>query len=185
MIAVGRVPLAAQYPQNGERLTVHVLFAAQVVGAGLLFPFLLRGAARATQAIAVALPFQVAACALAGEALKDVLPAITFVGAWLASLALWATCLYSTRTRAIGIALASLLTLGGGTLRYLRLEWASSAGQTPAFESASPLLATFALIVHFPAFGSWILLTASACVATGILAARRASARGLRRDPAR
>src|SRR5688500_14317068 len=61
LLAVSGIPLAARYAEPAERLAAHWMMGAQVVAAGLLFPFLLRDVRNSVQVIATAWPFQLAA----------------------------------------------------------------------------------------------------------------------------
>src|SRR5215211_6686279 len=74
LLAVLRVPLAAAYREPAEQLAPYLLFAVQVVAAGMLFPFLLRDWRTAVQVIATAIPFQLAAVYLAGLEPRAMLP---------------------------------------------------------------------------------------------------------------
>ena len=183
LMAVLRVPLAAQYPEPAERLAAHLLFGAQVVGAGLLFPYLLRDARCAVQVVASAWPFQLAAGYLAGMAPAALAWPASLVTAWLITLALYAALLRSPRSRALGVAAAALLTLGGGTLRYLRLEFASAgvdAAPAGGFENASPLLSTLAALDGLGTRPAWVLI---ATLASAALLALLAKARGRATTP--
>src|SRR5688572_245466 len=95
LLAVLRVSLAAAYPEPAERFAPHLLLAIQVVAAGILFPFLLRDWRHVVQVVATAVPFQLAAGYLGGLAVREMLPASTFVAAWFVTLAIWRACLVS------------------------------------------------------------------------------------------
>jgi hypothetical protein len=157
VIAVLRVPLAAAYPEPAERLAPHLLLAVQVIAAGILFPFLLRDWRTAAQVVATAVPFQLASAYLAGVGARGMLPAMTFVLSWIVVLAVWRPCLTLHRMRALAISIATCLTLGGGVLRYLRLEFGRGSSDT-SFETASPLLTTLAALGGESTSPGWLLL---------------------------
>lgn len=174
LVAVLRVPLSAQYPEPAEQMALYPLSGTQVVAAALLFPFLLRDGRCAGQAVASALPFLLGAGFMAGVTPEALIWPAASVAAWLVTLALWAPALQTSRARMIGIAVASLLTLGGGTLRYLRLEFAAGrggAGFNP--ESASPLLSTWANLAGSNTAAAWVLLAVLALAAIGVRVANR------------
>jgi hypothetical protein len=175
LLAALRVPLAAAYPEPAERLAVHVLLAVQVIAAGMLFPLLLRDWRSTLQTIATAVPFQFAACYLAGFDARAMAPAITFVLSWIVVLAMWAATLGSRRATMVGVILATCLTLGGGILCYLRLEF-GGGGDAPAtpFENASPLLTTFTAVDGTSTVPGWVLLAVlGVCGAFALLISRR------------
>lgn len=168
LLVVLRVPLAAGYPEPAERLAPHLLLAVQVVAAGMLFPFLLRDWRAAVQVIATAVPFQLASGYLAGIEARAMLPAMAFCLSWILLLALWRPSLGTARARMLGVSVATCLTLGGGILHYLRLEFAAGSSPGTPFETASPLLTTFAALDVKPLWPGWVLL---AVLAVGTLAA--------------
>lgn len=160
-VAVLRVPLAAHYPEPAEQMAAHLVTGTQVVAGALLFPFLFRSGHAAVQVIASGFPFLLAAGYLAGSAHKDLLWSAAMVSTWLLALALWAPVLRASRARMLGVAVASLLTLGAGLLRYVRIEFAGGGGE-PAFgvESSSPLLSTWVAMEGSWAPAGWVLIAA-------------------------
>jgi hypothetical protein len=162
LIAALRVPLAAGYPEPAERLAPYLLLAVQVAAVGMLFPFLLRDWRSAVQVVTTAVPFQLSAGYLAGLAVRAMLPAMTFALSWIVVLAIWRTSLRTRQTRVSGICLATCLTLGGGILRYLRLEFGPGSDPGSPLENASPLLTTFAALDGQPTFQGWLTLAALA-----------------------
>jgi hypothetical protein len=184
-LAVLRVPLAAQYPEPAERMAAHLVLGAQGVTAALLFPFLFRDTRTAAAVIAAAWPFQLAAGFLAGIAPADLASAAGYVTVWMLTLAACTPLLRTPRASAIGITIATLLTLGGAILRYLRLEFGGGVAEgqfTP--ESVSPLLSTFAAIEGSGPHSGWMLVAGVLCVAALTIGARRIlSSRARRRPP--
>ena len=165
-LAAARIPLAAQYVEPAEHLALHLLLGVQVVVASLLFPFLFRDVRSAIQIVATAIPFQLAAAYLAGLGMTDAMEPAGFVDLWLLTLAVWATVLRPIRAQMLGVAVASLLTLGFATLRYLRLEFTSNPLAGATFETASPLLTIFAAVVGSPTLWGW--LTACSLMTAGL-----------------
>ena len=175
LLAALRVPLAAVYPEPAERLAPHLLLGVQVVAAGMLFPFLLRDRQAAVQVMATAIPFQLAAGYLGGFTAREMLPAIAFGLTWILVLAIWRRALPAPSAQLIGTSVATCLTLGGGILRYLRLEFGADRNPVSGFENASPLLTTFTAIAGGPSMPGWLLLAGIGAVAGGALAVRRYS----------
>jgi hypothetical protein len=173
LLAALQIPLAARYPEPAERLAPQLLLAVQVIGAGMLFPFLLRDWRHAVNIAAPGFPFQLAAAYLGGLATREILPASVFVGAWILILTLWRACLRSPGAQMIGVLLATCLTLGGGILRYLRLEFSLTSAAEPTFETASPLLTTLAAVEGNPTVAGWLLLAGLLLAGVGTLAIRR------------
>src|SRR5688500_886608 len=118
-----RVPLAAAYPHDAERLAAHWVLGMQVVAGGMLFPFLFRDVRTTIQVIATSAPFQFAAAALAALPVRELLGPILLVLCWLIGLAAWAAVLTSARAQLLAVAGANCLTLGGGLVQYLRLDF--------------------------------------------------------------
>jgi hypothetical protein len=184
LLAALQIPLAARYPEPAERLAPQLLLAVQVVAAGMLFPFLLRNWRHAINVAATGLPFQLAAGYLGGLAAREILPASVFVAAWILVLAVWRACLRSLGAQAIGVALAMCLTLGGGILRYLRVEFAPTSAAERTFESASPLLSTLATVEGNPTIAGWLLLAGLLLAGIGTLAVQRFARTRARATPA-
>ncbi len=160
ILAAARVPLAARYPEPAEQLAPHVLVATQVIAAALLFPFLLREWRVAIQLIATAIPFQFAAAILAGWDVRSIADSAACVAVWIVALSLWTASIRTEKSRALGIALASFLTLGAGIAHYLRLEFDPSTATENAFELASPLFTALGSIDGLPPRQGWIFLLA-------------------------
>lgn len=183
LLAVSGFPLAAQYPEPAERVAAYLVMGTQVVAAGLLFPFLLRDARTSVQVIACAWPFQLAAGYLSAIGPGVLVWPAALVTAWLAALAACGSLLRTRRVQALGITVATLLTLGCAALRYLRLEFAADGAQPQLGpENVSPLLSTFAGLQGSSMRDAWILLAIVLVIATTFSAARRFAGRpGLER----
>lgn len=166
-VVVTRVPLWAAYPDAPERLAAYWVFGVQVIAGGMLFPFLLRDFPTAIQILLAAIPFQVAAQALSGERMDALWAPAAIVAGWLLGLACWAGCLRSMRAQAIGIAVVNCLIIGAAALHYLRLEFSIEPSHR-AFETASPLLTTFAAIGGRPPLSGVLVL--SGFIAGGAIA---------------
>ena len=85
----------------------------------------------------------------------------------------WRIALPSSRAKAIGIALATLLSLGGTLLAYFRCEYAlGSSADLTAFACYSPILGALVVSTHdFHIHAPWIMLAIHlilALFATGI-----------------
>lgn len=172
LIAVLRVPLAAQYPEPAEQMAIYLLSGTQVIAAGLMFPFFLRDG-RCAVIIVSGWPFLLAAGYLAGMTPTALLLPAAFISTWLATLALWATASRTPRERMTAAAMVSFLTLGGAVLRYLRLEFAVL--QNPSgfrIESISPLLSTWAAVEQSNALPGWLLLAVLTLAGVAMLVLR-------------
>jgi hypothetical protein len=129
LLASSGWPLAAKYPQPPESQAVRVMLAVQLAGSAMLFPYLLRGWRAAFITIAAAWPMLLLASLLAVVAPRDVIPAASYVSAWVLTLAVWRLALPSRSAQMIGCALASLYILGGSFSEYLHSEF-GTAGST-------------------------------------------------------
>jgi hypothetical protein len=157
-LIVARVPLAAHFPVASETLAPRFVFAAQVITAALLFPFLLRDVRTAAQIVLSAVPFQLAAACLAGAQLRTIVLATLYVDAWLISLTLWSIGIRTELARLIAVAIASSLTLGAAALSYLRVEFNPSFERDSILYSAPPLPATWDILGGSRSISPWILL---------------------------
>jgi hypothetical protein len=169
-IAAARLPLAARYPQPAEQLTPNLLLSAQLIMASLLFPWMLRGARCIAQILAAALPFQLASAYLAGTSAREVAGAVAYVDSFVIVLGLWSPVLRSSLTQSLGIALASCVTLGGGMLRYLRVEYSggSSASVPHTWETVTPLPSTLQALAGQTPAGGWVVIGVLAIAAITI-----------------
>jgi hypothetical protein len=144
-VSAARVPFFAikSFPDPGERLALGVMLVAQIAGAAMLFPYLMRDARAAAMVIASSWPFTILAAFLTGRTdSRPIAAAVVFVTAWLLGLALWRGVLRSDRATAVGVCVAMLLALGAPLLWYLRAEfvlqsdainWGTAAWWGPTF----------------------------------------------------
>jgi hypothetical protein len=160
IIAAARVPLAARYPEPAEQLAPQLLLCGQAIVASLLFPWLLRDFRTTAQMLATALPFQLATVFLSGIPIRELAPAIGYVDAFSGALAIWSPLLRSNLAQSLGVALASCLTLGGGMLRYLRVEYSGGRGASVphTWETVTPLPSTLQALAGQAPLGGWMLL---------------------------
>lgn len=172
LVALLRIPLAAQYPQPAELLAAQVMVVVQVTSIALLFPYLLRDLAAAVAVAATAVPFILLGGALSAVPAVRMAGAGSYVSAWIVALWAW-NAQVSVTGRLTGVAAAALLT--GGTLvaLYLRLEYALGvAGDAEdvmtAWAPLSPPLAALHLLTDTPRLRDW-------CAPAVVLAAALAS----------
>jgi hypothetical protein len=174
-LVAARIPLAARYPEPPEQLAPQLLLCGQVIAASLLFPWLLRDARRSAEVLATALPFQLAGAFLSGTSIREIAPAIGYVDGFMVTLAIWSPVLRSNLAQSIGVALASCLTLGGGMLRYLRVEYSGGSGVSVGhtWETIAPLPSTLHALERQAPVGGWILIAVLAITAMTIRLTRR------------
>ena len=170
LLAAGRVPLAAQYPQPAETLAAHVVAVVQVTAAALLMPYLMRDAAASVAVVATAWPFMVLAGVLSALPAARVAAAGASVTAWLVALALVNQSLPSA-WQAWGVCLAALLSVGCLTLSYLSAEFqGGAAGWLRAFPPSVQLRQLNGSVNYW---NGWAIPAAVAAAATARLIARR------------
>jgi hypothetical protein len=163
LVAVARVPLAADYPRAAERLAIYMLLAAQSFAAAALMPWLLRGWRASILAAACCWPLLAIAAMLSSVPPTRALAAGGYLTAWIAALALWNAAAPSRRFAFVVSAVESAVAAGGPLLRYLRAEFvppdASAAGATWHY---GPVLSAFSLVDGAPNFqGDWLVLLAA------------------------
>jgi hypothetical protein len=151
-LSAGRVPFFAikSFPQPPEVLGLHIMLVAQIIGSAMLFPFLLRDVRSSAMVIAMAPPFTVLGTFLTGLIDWRQQTAVTaFVGVWLLGLALWRAALRSERAKAVGVAVAMIIALGGPIAWYLRAEYASlGVPQGPRLALWGPVFAALELALR-------------------------------------
>jgi hypothetical protein len=119
-----RVPLSARFPAPEEQMALHEMLVVQVVGSALLFPTLFPTLATGILAVAAVPVMTLLAAILASRAPDRTLLAVAvYTSLWVAGLAVWAQLLRTTRAKLGGVAVATLLALGGGMLAYLNREF--------------------------------------------------------------
>ena len=175
IIAAARVPLAARYPEPAEQLAPQLLLCGQVIAASLLFPWLLRDIRTTAQVLVTALPFQLGAAFLSGISVREIAPSIGYVDGFLVALAIWSPLLRQSLAQSIGVVLASCLTLGGGMLRYLRVEYSGGRGEAVphAWETVTPLPSTLHALTGQAPVGGWVLMAVLAVAGIAIRLTRR------------
>jgi hypothetical protein len=123
--AAARIPLFARFDPPFERWALHLLAAAQVAVASLLFPWLMRSIRSSLFTILFAIPLLGLAALLGQMGARDLLLTAGAVVAWLVSLALWRRCIHSKPAQLTASAAASCTTIGGGVLLYLTQEFSN------------------------------------------------------------
>jgi len=130
-ICACRAMLWARAPRPGEQLALFVMLAMQIAMSALLFPHLLGNLRSTIPALASAwLMAQLAANLSDSTATRFVLGEL-YVCAWMIGLTLWSKTLTTVRSKLLGIAIASMLSLGGPVLWYLRADFGPDHSQLP------------------------------------------------------
>ena len=131
-IAAGRIPLAARYPETGERLALDLLLGFQVGFSSLLFTWLTRDLNSTVMCIVSCWPMLALAVML--SALPPTALPVTggFVTLWFATLAIWRMAFRTDSARAIATSIAASWVIGGPVLWYLRGEFNSQSEVFPA-----------------------------------------------------
>lgn len=179
-LAAGRVPLWPDFPKPGDQFAAEEMAVAHIVVACLLFPWLMRTPSLAFMVIASTWPFAYLAGLLSAHMEPAMIRVGLFTTGWMIGLALWRSSLRSRRERAIGIALATLLSLGGVVLWYV------SRGRFRPFDARadalfSPILSAIAVMdvgtlrKPWGALVTWDILALAAAVVAGRSARRRAT----------
>ena len=163
VVAGARLPLAAKYPRPEESLAAYVMLVAQVVGSGLLFPYLMRDWRTAAITIAAAWPFLLLAAGIAAVPAGDASRAAGYVTAWLIALALWRTALPGPRSLAIATAIWGLLTVGAATVWYLQSEFVTEGDNDLTW--LSPLVASVRQLTSARVRGAEWALPSGLCAA--------------------
>lgn len=125
LMAVMRIPMSARFHQPAEDLAVEMMVVSQVAASAMLFPLLMRDGKTTLILIAASWPFAQLAGFLSNVPPMRMAAASLYVSTWLAALGIWRAALPSQRSQLIGIAVATILSLGGPLLAYLRLEFSS------------------------------------------------------------
>ncbi len=146
------VSLSANFVQPPQAAALKEMIFAQMASAALLFPFLMRDGRAAIAVVLSCFPFLQFAGVMASTPLSRIAIASAFVSVWLITLALWRAAL-RPRWQMWGVAIASLLTLGGLVIWYLEVEFEGS--HVTAFHG---LIAAAWSQLDQPNFTSWIPL---------------------------
>jgi hypothetical protein len=131
LLAAGRVPLSARFPQPIERQATAEMAAVQVIAAALLFPSLFGDFKRWIFVVASVWPMLRIAALLGGESNFHIYATAAYVTCWLTTLALWRRVLRTDQWQMIALSLAALWTLGGPILLYLHAEFGGGTGLWP------------------------------------------------------
>jgi hypothetical protein len=162
LAAACRIPFSAHFPAPEEHLAMHEMLVAQMIGSALLFPLLMPCFSTAFMVIAIA-PVMMLLAGLLAEAPAGVplILACAYPALWLIALSMWAYILPTAKARLYGVAVATVLVVGGAMLAYLAREFGAP---TETFEWAAhahlgPLIGGITLLESGPASGRiWIFL---------------------------
>jgi uncharacterized membrane protein len=128
-LCAGRLMLWARAPQAGEQLALLVTLAVQIAMSALLFPHLLGNLRSTIPAIVTAWPMaQLAAC-LSDESASRLILAELYVSTWMIGLFLCLQLLERPWSKLLAICAASMLSLGGPVLWYLRADFGPDQSQ--------------------------------------------------------
>lgn len=117
-IGAGGIPLASNWPRPPESLAIDEMLFAQLAIASMLFPFLLRSVWTTLAVILTSLPMLQIAGFLSTTPMDRLLPAAGFLVLWIVALMLLRFAL-NERWRMLGVAAATLFTLGGAVMWYI------------------------------------------------------------------
>jgi hypothetical protein len=130
-ICAGRAMLWARAPQAGEQLALFVMLAMQIAMSALLFPHLLGSVRSTIPAIVTAWPMAQLAAYLSDAPATHLVFGELYVCTWMIALHLWAGILPNPWSKLLGIGIASMLSLGGPVLWYLRADFSRDDSQLP------------------------------------------------------
>jgi hypothetical protein len=168
--AVVSAPLSARFVDPPERLALHEMLIVQACAAGLLFPILLPDL-RCTLAIMLTtLPFAQAAGFLSIQPPMHVMAGTAFILIWLAALSPWAQVLAPGRRALLGVAAASVMTIGLPVLGYLHSEFGPAAGSSSAVQAVLTWGPVSGVLAQIAAPGSNLPAWGVACLigSTGV-----------------
>ncbi|MGD0137491.1 MAG: hypothetical protein ABSD28_01330 [Tepidisphaeraceae bacterium] len=135
LVALGlcacRTMLWARAPRAGEQLALFVMLAMQIAMSALLFPHLLGNLRSTIPALATALPMAQLAAYLSDAPPTHLVLGELYVWAWMIGLDLWTKMLPTAWSKLLGIGIASMLSLGGPVLWYLRADFGRDGSQLP------------------------------------------------------
>ena len=168
VLGASQVALSAASEQPSP---LHEMLLAQIVAAGMLFPFLLRDWRATVAMIATAAPFTLLAAILSAAPHSRALLAWSYVSLWLVAVSLWRSAL-PPHLHLTAIAVSNLLTLGLPLLAYLRAEFGPD--RPWPWLSISPVIAAPDVLIGrstYLALGSLIAL----CAISGLIQLRSRS----------
>jgi hypothetical protein len=122
-LAAARIPLSGRFPQPAETMATAEMLVAQIVGAALLFPLLLKDPIRIILAICGMWPMLFLAASLAGDPADRVVTAGIFATSWVLTLGVWRSLLTKEQSERLGLTIAIAWTIGGPVLAYLHAEY--------------------------------------------------------------
>ena len=146
--AAAGVHLWPRQPDPPESLALAELVGVQIVAAALLFPLILTDGTTLLVNLALIVPLQHLAGLLSAAPPATIWSATGFVGVWLIGLAGWARLARGDLAQSWLTTAATLLTVGGAVLWYVRAEAvAQAAGPLPDPLRFGPLMAGVAQTV--------------------------------------
>jgi hypothetical protein len=122
-----RITFWARSPAAGEQLALAVMLCVQIGASAVIFPYLLNGRGSTILAIVTGWPLAQLAAYLSDASLTQAAGGELYVSAWMLGLAFYSPLLRKESAKLIGAALATMVTLGGPLIFYLRLEFAADA----------------------------------------------------------
>ena len=123
LLSASRIALWARAPRATEQLALPMLLAFQVGVSSLIFPHLLRTWRQTILVIASAWPLAQLASYLGDAPASALVRCEVYVCIWLITLHLWRRTLPNPRDQLSLAAAASLLSIGGPLLWYLRADF--------------------------------------------------------------
>jgi len=183
LLPVLQLPLSDNFTRPAERLAIEEMLTTQIAFAALLMPVLFSNCSTSLFVIACTWPFIQLAGTLSATPPTRILLATAYLAGWLALLTAWRSILRTTRAQMIGVAAASILSIGAALLWYLRVEFLTQ--QTDPLWSRDallgPILAALAILHEQPlSFRPWlplgIALVVSVSLASWIEIRRRRAA---------
>jgi hypothetical protein len=129
ILPILQVPLSDNFPRPYERLAVQELLVAQIALASLLAPWLLADWESSFCSIAATAPMLALAAALSATIDISIAAKWLYVAEWMLLLTLWCRMVPEAWRLAV-VAIASTVSLGGGALAYLAVEFDLSAQTT-------------------------------------------------------
>lgn len=157
-LSAGRVMLWSRAPRAGEESALLAMLAIQIAAASLLFPYLLGNVRVTILVIVTAWPLGQLAGAVGDEPASAVLRGELYVSLWLISLHIWSRALISDWAKLFFVALASMMSLGGPLLWYLRSEFAGGPDDLGNHGNAvfGPLMGVESQVLPDWPVGAWV-----------------------------
>jgi hypothetical protein len=129
ILPVLQVPLSDNFPRPYEQLAVQELLVTQIALASLLAPWLLADWESSFCSIAATAPMLALAAALSANLDISIAIQWLYVAAWMLLLSLWCRMVPNAWWLAV-VGVSSTVSLGGGALAYLAVEFDLSAQTT-------------------------------------------------------